>query len=491
MSAADAGIANTNVKEYTKIPLPQALSPLNYSGTISNVGSGPITNVQMKVNVLNGAMTNVFTATSTAVPTITVGSNAPFALSGFTPTIADVYTVQLINLINETDGVSSNDTVSYTLEFTDTVFARDNGIATGTLGIGPGTAGELGQNFTLANSDVLSSVSFQIGNGGGVMNGQPIFASIYATDGTGTPTTLLATTETLIINNALDSMWTAHVLGGLILPAGTYNVALNEADSNITVATTNQIFTPGKTWVRFGTTPWSNNEAFGFNVSYILRANFGDGSCSATSSQYTASTCSSLISPSGNYTWTTSGTYNDTLVNVSGCDSVITVNLTVNTVNSAVSLSGLTLTAAAAGASYQWIDCNNGNAPISGETGQSFTATVNGSYAVIITQNNCSDTSACSVISNVGLNELGIYDFALFPNPSNGQFTVEFESNGSGEGVISILSADGKVVQSTKTEITADKNSIQINAARLPSGYYFVQIEHGNGKIIRSIAIEK
>ncbi|MCH8904426.1 MAG: hypothetical protein IIA45_10985 [Bacteroidetes bacterium] len=41
-------------------------------------------------------------------------------------------------------------------------------------------------------------------------------------------------------------------------------------------------------------------------------------------------TCDSFIPPSGNYTWTTSGNYLDTIPNGSGCDSIITVNLTIN-----------------------------------------------------------------------------------------------------------------------------------------------------------------
>src|SRR5690606_6661206 len=35
-------------------------------------------------------------------------------------------------------------------------------------------------------------------------------------------------------------------------------------------------------------------------------------------------------SPSGNITWTTNGTYQDTIPNAAGCDSIITINLTVN-----------------------------------------------------------------------------------------------------------------------------------------------------------------
>src|SRR5690606_4584585 len=40
--------------------------------------------------------------------------------------------------------------------------------------------------------------------------------------------------------------------------------------------------------------------------------------------------CDSYTSPSGNFTWTTSGTYMDTIPNAAGCDSVITVNLTID-----------------------------------------------------------------------------------------------------------------------------------------------------------------
>ncbi len=44
----------------------------------------------------------------------------------------------------------------------------------------------------------------------------------------------------------------------------------------------------------------------------------------------TESACDSLVSPSGNYTWTASGTYLDTIPNAALCDSVLTINLTIN-----------------------------------------------------------------------------------------------------------------------------------------------------------------
>jgi len=58
--------------------------------------------------------------------------------------------------------------------------------------------------------------------------------------------------------------------------------------------------------------------------------------------------CDNYTSPSGNYTWTSTGTYNDTLINQYGCDSIIIINLTVNN-NTGVDVQSACET-------YTWID---------------------------------------------------------------------------------------------------------------------------------------
>jgi hypothetical protein len=49
----------------------------------------------------------------------------------------------------------------------------------------------------------------------------------------------------------------------------------------------------------------------------------------ATADTLTLSSCDSLISPSGQYTWYSNGTYLDTIPNSAGCDSLMTINLTI------------------------------------------------------------------------------------------------------------------------------------------------------------------
>ena len=50
----------------------------------------------------------------------------------------------------------------------------------------------------------------------------------------------------------------------------------------------------------------------------------------SSSSEITVTACDSYSLPGGTQTWTESGIYQDTLLNAVGCDSIVTVNLTIN-----------------------------------------------------------------------------------------------------------------------------------------------------------------
>ena len=62
--------------------------------------------------------------------------------------------------------------------------------------------------------------------------------------------------------------------------------------------------------------------------------------------------CDNFVSTSGNYVWTQNGTYKDTILNSEGCDSIITINLTITTIDTSVSVNSPTLTANESGATY-------------------------------------------------------------------------------------------------------------------------------------------
>ena len=125
---------------------------------------------------------------------------------------------------------------------------------------------------------------------------------------------------------------------------------------------------------------------------------FGKKTCSSTTSSISPSACRSYTSPSKKNTWTASGTYTDIIQNKAGCDSIITVNLSItHKVDTSVTQKGNTLTANLKEASYQWIDCNT-NEPININT-RSLIATVNGSYKVRVEHDGCSGVSSCHTVN--------------------------------------------------------------------------------------------
>ncbi|MFT5779357.1 MAG: hypothetical protein ACI837_002315, partial [Crocinitomicaceae bacterium] len=115
---------------------------------------------------------------------------------------------------------------------------------------------------------------------------------------------------------------------------------------------------------------------------------------------------------------TTAGSYAVTLTSAAGCDSTSTTVITLITTDGSATQTGLTLTANTAGATYQWLDCDNGFAPIPGATSQSYTAIANGNYAVAVTENGCTVNSACFAYTTIGIDEYDLGTaFSIFPNP--------------------------------------------------------------------------
>ena len=155
--------------------------------------------------------------------------------------------------------------------------------------------------------------------------------------------------------------------------------------------------------------------------------------------------CDSLLSPSGKYIWRTSGSYNDTIQNSLGCDSAITFILTVNAVDASVSNFTTSIASNAFNATHQWVYCDSNYAFVPGATNQIFTPTTNGNYAVIVTENGCTDTSACETVLPVGISENVLGNLVFFPNPTNGITTIRF-GNTSLNTTIRINSLDGRLI---------------------------------------------
>lgn len=160
---------------------------------------------------------------------------------------------------------------------------------------------------------------------------------------------------------------------------------------------------------------------------------------------------------------------------VDGCDSTVNINLTVvTTIDAGVVLASQTITVNQTGATYQWVDCDNGNAPIPGETNQSYTASSVGNYAVIVTIGNCEETSECTNVTDVGIVEIYGSLVSVYPNPSNGLFTIVV-ANGTNLINYAITSVDGKIIQE---ENGVGVKNINVDLSNESKGVYFLKVNN-------------
>jgi hypothetical protein len=134
----------------------------------------------------------------------------------------------------------------------------------------------------------------------------------------------------------------------------------------------------------------------------------------------------------------------------------------------------VTVSASPAGMNYQWINCASGT-DIPSATSAQFTATANGSYAVMVTSlQGCEDVSDCITITTVGLDQVSITDMNVFPNPTNGEVNLSLPENVSVN--VSIFDAQGKLV-AEQMNVT---NNGMLNIAHVTTGVYMVRLTSSN-----------
>ncbi len=179
--------------------------------------------------------------------------------------------------------------------------------------------------------------------------------------------------------------------------------------------------------------------------------------------------------------------HTSSLQSMQGCDSTIVTTVDVTNVDVNTTVNGIILNANATGATYQWLDCTNGYALISGATAQSYTAIANGDYAVEVTINGCTDTSACQTILGVGLKEATNNNaIQLYPNPTNGQFNISgLEYN---TGLIEVYNAMGQLIHSTTFK---QPNNLQLDLSAFPNGHYYIAINTEYAYTVKQVLVHR
>lgn len=238
---------------------------------------------------------------------------------------------------------------------------------------------------------------------------------------------------------------------------------------------------------------WSNNVQDGVDFyptmsnTYVVTAVSPSGCSSSDSVTVTihyasdtvisTTTCSSYIL--NNEVYTESGIYTQILTNTFGCDSVITLKLSILNIPSTPILSevnGQITTQSQADVNFQWVDCSN-DSFILNANDTVFTPTQTGSFSVVAS-NECGSVQSDCITINVASIDDNFFEINVYPNPTQDFIQIDGLTNNQTE--FQMFDSNGKLVLSGKLS-----NKEMIDLTNLNSGLYQLFLNKQNFRIIK------
>ena len=251
----DVAVSQPRLSEYTAIPFEQAGTYFP-SLVVTNQGINNANGVNVSCTVTDFGGNTVYTATMLGNTTIAPGASVAFndGGSGFSPAAQiDLYTASFQVSINQNDIVPENDTASIQLFISDSLYARDEAVSNsqveGSLGIGAGATGILGNNYAI--NSPTEAVGIQAFFDGNLLIGDTVRGYLYSTLN-GLPANVISTTADFIVTAADTPVIRLDLLFPSQIPLSggqTYSFMIEETSTvdNVGIYYSTNIFTPGAT----------------------------------------------------------------------------------------------------------------------------------------------------------------------------------------------------------------------------------------------------
>lgn len=122
---------------------------------------------------------------------------------------------------------------------------------------------------------------------------------------------------------------------------------------------------------------------------------------------------------------------------------------------------------------------------------------MNGTWRLLANDNYNGDTGSignwsieiCSVTATLNTPENTLTDFSIFPNPNNGNFTLQFSNAAASAIEVTVFDMRGrKIFENNYNNEGAFNENIQLSNAQ--TGIYLVSVSDGVNKIVKRIAVE-
>ena len=285
-------------KEYTLVPDVLINYRIPLAVEYINNGIADQSNFTIQAEIFKDG-SSVHIASNTVAATLQPGATGLVDLGGYKPSANGDYSVTYTILLDSVpDGKPADNSVELTniVNINTGTMSKDNNISTGSVGIGAGNGGYIGNAFEFVDPVTISSVEFVYDNNlcdpnppnDCSMDGESIVVDVFAFDSiTNLPAAMVGSSQAHVVPTGEATSIVANVVfdSNLNLSPGKYLFAVQEPVRTTSVYGTISLklnasdtkFVPGTTWVDWPTNSngqWTNSEDLGFNVAYLVRPKF-------------------------------------------------------------------------------------------------------------------------------------------------------------------------------------------------------------------------
>ncbi|MDX2072509.1 MAG: T9SS type A sorting domain-containing protein [Haliscomenobacter sp.] len=187
--------------------------------------------------------------------------------------------------------------------------------------------------------------------------------------------------------------------------------------------------------------------------------------------------CEGRVVRFGKQVLTRTGTYIETFRSRAGCDSVVTLKLELEPIDTSIKQGGLLLSASVASSirRYEWIDCATQKVA-STLSSPFFLPESNGRYAVRLYTDTCVYTSGCHTVQVSTSTRQ--FDFSeqiqYYPNPCNRELHLKLPGTLTGQYQLTWINSTGKVINSEKKWLNTEN---EFNTETLSNGLYLLRLQ--------------
>ncbi len=246
----------------------------------------------------------------------------------------------------------------------------------------------------------------------------------------------------------------------------------------------------GITYNHSGVYKTSFTTPLGCDSSAILNLTINKGD---STNQFVETCKKEYFWPVNRVNYNKSGSYSERFTNINGCDSILTLNLLIDTVHASIERDSASNVLRSkqqhSKNTYQWYFCNNDTdlVAINGATGPTFRMLASASYALEVKRDSCVELSNCKkyqTIKTTFINKNNLKDAVrIYPNPNNGNFKIEVNTHTHVN--LKLYNTQGLLVMSLELQ-----GGIQEIKENLPTGLYYLKLSNKYSVVSKSIVIK-